>query len=76
MPVHNASSALVYNASGGDVDTVIVDGQVLMRDKRVLCVDEAALLAECQSAAVALAKRAGTFRQSNRRSPSPGERAA
>jgi 5-methylthioadenosine/S-adenosylhomocysteine deaminase len=61
MPVHNASSALVYNASGGDVDTVIVDGQVLMCDKRVLCVDEAALLAEARDACARLIKRAGVI---------------
>jgi 5-methylthioadenosine/S-adenosylhomocysteine deaminase len=50
MPVHRAPSALVYNANGGDVDTVIVDGQVLMRGKKVLVVDEEALLAECRAA--------------------------
>jgi 5-methylthioadenosine/S-adenosylhomocysteine deaminase len=59
MPVHRAPSALVYNANGGDVDTVIVDGQILMRDKRVLCVDEAALLAECRAANRRLFERGG-----------------
>ena len=61
MPVHNASSALVYNASGGDVDTVIVDGRVLMRDRRVLCVDEAALFAEARDACARLFERAGVI---------------
>jgi 5-methylthioadenosine/S-adenosylhomocysteine deaminase len=61
MPVHHASSALVYNATGGDVDTVIVDGQILMRDKRVLCVDEVALLAEARIACARLFERAGVF---------------
>ena len=40
MPVHKPVSALVYNLAARDVDTVIVDGKVLMRGKRILCVDE------------------------------------
>ncbi|MCX6028895.1 MAG: amidohydrolase [Chloroflexi bacterium] len=59
QPVWSVPSALVYNANGGDVDTVIVAGRVLMRDKRVTCLDEAALLDECRRAAKALLKRAG-----------------
>jgi 5-methylthioadenosine/S-adenosylhomocysteine deaminase len=59
MPVHRAPSALVYNASAGEVDTVIVDGQILMRDKSVLCVDEKALLAEARAACSRLFERAG-----------------
>ena len=31
MPVHKPVSALVYNLAARDVDTVIVDGKVLMR---------------------------------------------
>ena len=59
MPVHRVPSALVYNANGGDVDTVIVDGRVLMRSKRVLCVDEAVLLTKARAACARLFERAG-----------------
>ena len=59
QPVWSVPSALVYNANGGDVDTVIVDGQVLMQGKKVLCLDEESLLDECRKAARALFKRAG-----------------
>jgi 5-methylthioadenosine/S-adenosylhomocysteine deaminase len=59
MPVHRAPSALVYNASAGEVDTVIVDGRVLMRHHEILCVDEKALLAEARAACARLFKRAG-----------------
>jgi len=59
MPVHRATSALVYNASGGDVDTVIVDGRVLMRGKQILCVDEAQVLAQARAACARLFERAG-----------------
>jgi 5-methylthioadenosine/S-adenosylhomocysteine deaminase len=59
MPVHRVPSALVYNAHGGDVDTVIVDGRVLMRNKQVLFLDEGALLAECRAANRRLFERGG-----------------
>jgi 5-methylthioadenosine/S-adenosylhomocysteine deaminase len=59
MPVHNACSALVYNVSGGAVDTVFVDGQMLMQDKQVLCVDEKAVLEEARRVCRRLFERAG-----------------
>jgi 5-methylthioadenosine/S-adenosylhomocysteine deaminase len=49
MPVHRVASALVYNVNSGSVDTVIVDGKMLMRGKQVLVVDEKALLAEARA---------------------------
>jgi 5-methylthioadenosine/S-adenosylhomocysteine deaminase len=59
MPVHRVPSALVYNASAGEVDTVIVDGQILMRKREILCLDEKALLAEARAACARLFERAG-----------------
>jgi 5-methylthioadenosine/S-adenosylhomocysteine deaminase len=59
MPVHQPASALVYNAVGPDVQTVIVDGRVLLDRGEVTVVDEAALLVECRAAAKRLLKRAG-----------------
>jgi len=59
MPVHRPVSALVYNANAVAVDTVIVGGQVLMRNREILCVDEKALLAEARAACARLFARAG-----------------
>ncbi|MFN3332989.1 MAG: amidohydrolase family protein, partial [Caldilinea sp.] len=59
MPVHRVASALVYNVNSGSVDTVIVDGKVLMRSKEVLVVDEKAVLAEARAACARLFARAG-----------------
>lgn len=59
QPVHSAASALVYCASGADAHTVIVGGDVLLDEGRVVGVDEAALLAECRAAARGLLARAG-----------------
>jgi 5-methylthioadenosine/S-adenosylhomocysteine deaminase len=61
MPVHRVPSALVYNASPRDVDTVIIDGQMVMRNKQLLCVDEESLLAEARQACERLFKRAGVI---------------
>ena len=58
-PVHSAQSALVYNANGNDVDTVIVGGQVLVRGGRLVTIDEAGLIADCQRAAEKMCERAG-----------------
>jgi len=39
-PVHDARSAVVYAAQAGDVDTVIVGGEIVMRGRELLCLDE------------------------------------
>jgi 5-methylthioadenosine/S-adenosylhomocysteine deaminase len=58
MPVHDPESALVYNASGPDVHTVIVDGRVLLDAGQITVLDEAALLDECRQRASRLLERA------------------
>lgn len=55
MPVHR----LVFEASGHDVDTVIVDGRVLMEGRRVLSVNEDDVLAKAEAGAAATIERAG-----------------
>jgi len=50
-PVADPVAALVYAAHGGDVDTVIVDGRVLLRGGAFVDVDEAAILADAERAA-------------------------
>jgi 5-methylthioadenosine/S-adenosylhomocysteine deaminase len=59
QPVGEVAASLVYNARGSDVDTLIVAGRILIQDKKVLGLDEAALLDECRDRAKHLAKRAG-----------------
>jgi 5-methylthioadenosine/S-adenosylhomocysteine deaminase len=59
MPAHKPVSALVYNLAARDVDTVIADGKLLMRGKKVLVVDEDALLREATAACARLFERAG-----------------
>jgi 5-methylthioadenosine/S-adenosylhomocysteine deaminase len=58
-PLHNVISHLVYSAVGSDVDTVIVDGEVLMREGRVLTLDEDEILERAQKASDDLLARGG-----------------
>jgi 5-methylthioadenosine/S-adenosylhomocysteine deaminase len=59
MPVHDITSALVLSMHSSDVETVIVSGQVLMRKRQILGLDEISLLAECRRAVRQLRQRAG-----------------
>ena len=47
-PVHKPDSALVYNANGGDVDTVFVNGEIVVEKGKCTKIDEIALIDECQ----------------------------
>lgn len=38
-PRNNLASALVYSANGSEVDTVIIDGEIVMKNKEVLTID-------------------------------------
>ena len=59
QPVHNPIANLVYSAHGGSVDTVLVEGRCIMRDKKVLTLNEWDLYEEARDRARHLAKRAG-----------------
>lgn len=49
QPLYNIPASLVYNMQAPDVRTVIIDGQVVMRDRQLLTVDKAEVLAEVRS---------------------------
>jgi 5-methylthioadenosine/S-adenosylhomocysteine deaminase len=44
-PVADVISALVYSAGASDVDSVIIDGRLLMRERTLLSIDESAVVA-------------------------------
>jgi 5-methylthioadenosine/S-adenosylhomocysteine deaminase len=50
-PVYDPISHLVYATHGDDVRTTIVNGRVLMRDRKVLTLDEGAVLADARKQA-------------------------
>jgi 5-methylthioadenosine/S-adenosylhomocysteine deaminase len=51
-PMYNPVSHLVYSSRGDDVRTTIVNGKVLMRDRKVTTLDEGTVLTEARSWAV------------------------
>ena len=59
VPVQDVDSTFALCINGGDVRDVILDGQLVMRDRRVLILDESTLLDECRGAIRGIRKRAG-----------------
>jgi 5-methylthioadenosine/S-adenosylhomocysteine deaminase len=55
-PRHDCLSLLVYSAQGRDVDTVMVDGRILMKNRRLTTIDEERLAHEVQKRAMRLVK--------------------
>ncbi len=46
IPANNVIAGLVYSSSGAEVDTVMVDGRVLMENRRLTTIDEAGVYRE------------------------------
>ena len=58
-PMIDGYGVLVHSASGHDVDTVIVDGRVVLASGRLTLADGDAIVANAQAAAAKLWSRAG-----------------
>ena len=56
-PYRHPISHLVYSANGGDVDTVICNGQILMQERELLIMDEMDVLEQAEEAAKDLLSR-------------------
>jgi len=48
VPMYDVYAQLAYALKGSDVETVVIGGRVVMRDKRVLTVDEPATIAKAR----------------------------
>ncbi|MGA9997406.1 MAG: 5'-deoxyadenosine deaminase [Pyrinomonadaceae bacterium] len=53
------ASAIVYSAQPADVETVIIDGRTVMRERKLLTLDEQEVLTEANQESSLLMKRAG-----------------
>ena len=51
QPLFDPVAQIVYASRGDDVETTIVNGRVLMRDRKVLTLDESKVLSEARAAA-------------------------
>jgi 5-methylthioadenosine/S-adenosylhomocysteine deaminase len=60
IPVHDPVSTLVYSSGQVNVRTTVVGGRVVLDDRRIVGVDEDAILSEAQTLAEELSERAGT----------------
>lgn len=56
-PLHDVYANLVYSARGSDVDTVIVDGKILMENQQAKTLDEQMVMEKAEEAAFRLASR-------------------
>lgn len=59
VPVRNPISNLVYAANGSDVDTVIIDGKIVMQGREVKTIDEAKIVERAQDIGLEIDKRLG-----------------
>ena len=60
-PVHryNLLNNLVYSATGDSVDTVIIDGTVVMEDRKITTLNESEVLEKAQQSSENILRRAG-----------------
>lgn len=66
IPMHNPVSTLVYSSGNKNIELVMVDGDVLLRDGKVLRVDEGTVADNIQRLADDLSIKAGTFKLKKR----------
>lgn len=59
LPVHDPVSALVYSMHSSNVESSMCNGEWLMRDRRIVTLDEEAILDRVQDTAQAIVRRAG-----------------
>jgi 5-methylthioadenosine/S-adenosylhomocysteine deaminase len=59
LPLNDLISNLVYSANGHDVVTTIVDGRILMEDRKVLVMNEQQVLREASASAERMKERLG-----------------
>ncbi|MBF0301750.1 MAG: amidohydrolase [Desulfamplus sp.] len=56
VPMYNPYSHLVYSASGNDVSTSIIDGKLVMKDRKLLTIDVESVMDEVQEIAGLIVK--------------------
>lgn len=58
-PTHNFASAIVYQCYGNEVDTSIINGKIVMANRKLFTVDESTVIKEANEAASKVVERAG-----------------
>jgi 5-methylthioadenosine/S-adenosylhomocysteine deaminase len=57
QPLHSLTASLVYNTRASDVQTVIVNGQLIMRDRQILTLDKAEIIRQVNRSMERLSQR-------------------
>lgn len=57
QPLHSLTTSLVYNTRASDVQTVIVNGNIIMRDRQILTLDKAEIIRQVNQSMSRLAQR-------------------
>jgi len=55
-PMYNPYSHLVYAVNGSDVDTVIINGKIIMKNRQLLTINEAAVIEKVKEIARSIKK--------------------
>jgi cytosine/adenosine deaminase-related metal-dependent hydrolase len=63
VPVVNPLSTLLYGATGADVDSVVIDGNLVMKHRNVLSLGEAEIVEAAQRDGLGVLKRTKIFEQ-------------
>ncbi len=71
QPLHNPAANLVYSVRASDVQTVICDGKVLMRDRQLTTLDKAEIVARVGEGMERLSRRVPDSRIQLYRKPAP-----
>jgi cytosine/adenosine deaminase-related metal-dependent hydrolase len=58
-PIWSPVATMVFAAQGADVDTVVIDGKVVVRNHEILTMDEEAIVADARLRMPEIARRAG-----------------
>jgi 5-methylthioadenosine/S-adenosylhomocysteine deaminase len=57
QPLHSITTSLVYSAMASDVQTVICDGQIIMRERKLLTLNEGEIVEQVKASMERLARR-------------------
>lgn len=60
IPTHNPVSTLIYSSGNKNVESVMIDGNFVLEDSKLLVYDEAEIASQCQRVADELSINAGT----------------
>jgi 5-methylthioadenosine/S-adenosylhomocysteine deaminase len=65
VPIHNILDSLIYSTDGHNVETVIIDGRITMRNRKVTTIDEHNLISKSHLRANGIAEKSGIDKNTN-----------